>query len=185
MPRYYTHYRLQLPQDDSTPINDVLGKLDSHFRAQTNEALRKRELFTSKQEVGELFNDSFVRVKTLAEAVEICKGSNDECEQTQLKHVLLMGLRDQELVEDLVSIIPTKTLDEVVARCYAHEAARHTASDIFSNSQTVRATSKYKKEKSPGKVKNASHRSMSQLQGRLQWFTQLLLPAVQLILFVF
>lgn len=146
-------YRLRLPQDDSTPINDVLDKLDSHFRAQTNEALRRRDLFSCKQEVGEPFNDFFVRVKTLAEAVEICKGCNDECEQTQLKHVLLMGLRDEELVEDLISIIPTKTLDEVVAQCYAHEAARHTATAISSNSQTVRATSKYKKEKAQVKSK--------------------------------
>lgn len=89
-------YRLQLPQDDSSPINTVLDKLDSHFRAQTNEALRRRELLSCKQEAGESFNDFFVRVKTLAEAVEICKGSDDECEQTQLKHVLLMGLRDQD-----------------------------------------------------------------------------------------
>lgn len=45
-------YRLRLPQDDSTPINDVLDKLDSHFRAQTNEALRRRDLFSCKQDRG-------------------------------------------------------------------------------------------------------------------------------------
>ncbi|KAK3876080.1 hypothetical protein Pcinc_019092 [Petrolisthes cinctipes] len=37
------HYRLQVPKDDSTPIADFLATLDRHFKAQMNEALRRRQ----------------------------------------------------------------------------------------------------------------------------------------------
>ncbi|KAK3890324.1 hypothetical protein Pcinc_005706 [Petrolisthes cinctipes] len=46
------HYHLQVPKDDSTPITDVLATLDRHFKAQTNEALRRLELFSCRQEAG-------------------------------------------------------------------------------------------------------------------------------------
>lgn len=62
-------YRLQLPQDDSTPIPDVLSMLDKYYKAQTNEALRRRGLFSCRQEAGETFNDFYLRVKNLTEAV--------------------------------------------------------------------------------------------------------------------
>ncbi|KAK3890319.1 hypothetical protein Pcinc_005701 [Petrolisthes cinctipes] len=44
------HYRIQIPQDDTLPIEDVLITLDKHFKAQTNKALRKRELFSCHQQ---------------------------------------------------------------------------------------------------------------------------------------
>ena len=32
------HYRVQIPDDDSTPIEDIITTLDEYFKAQTNEA---------------------------------------------------------------------------------------------------------------------------------------------------
>lgn len=46
-----------------------------------------------------------------------------------------------------------KTLDKVVARCYAYEAAHHNASVISSETHTIRATSKYKREKTQTKLR--------------------------------
>lgn len=65
----------------------------------------------------------------------------------KLRQVILMGVRDQDLVQELISIIPTKSLHQVVQHCYACEAARHTATIITSSSKTVCSVSKYKKEK--------------------------------------
>ncbi|MPC42878.1 hypothetical protein E2C01_036509 [Portunus trituberculatus] len=107
-------YRLRVTPDDMRSIEQVLDALEQHVKAQTNEALRHRDLFSCKQRVGECFNDFFVRVKNLAEAVDICKGANTQCEETQLKQVLLMGVCDQDLVRELISTIATKTLDETV-----------------------------------------------------------------------
>ncbi|KAK3880960.1 hypothetical protein Pcinc_014610 [Petrolisthes cinctipes] len=64
-----------------------------------------------------------------------------------MKQVILMGVNDQELVQELISIIPTQELDTVVQHCYEHEAARHTATAITSPTKTVCATSQYKKDK--------------------------------------
>ncbi|KAK3890242.1 hypothetical protein Pcinc_005776 [Petrolisthes cinctipes] len=100
-----------------------------------------------RQEAGETFNDFYLRVKKLAEAVDICKGGDKGCEETQLKQIILMGVSDQDLVQDLITITPTQSLDTVVQRCYAHEAARHTATAITSTEKSTRAASRYKKEK--------------------------------------
>ena len=59
------HYRLQIPDDDSTPIEDIITTLDEHFKAQTNEALRRHELFSCRQMVGERFNGFYVRIRVL------------------------------------------------------------------------------------------------------------------------
>ncbi|MPC54131.1 hypothetical protein E2C01_048038 [Portunus trituberculatus] len=48
-----------------------------------------------------------------------------------------MGVIDQELVLELIGIIPTHPLNEVVQHCYAFKAARCTANAITSPSQAV------------------------------------------------
>ncbi|MPC40254.1 hypothetical protein E2C01_033810 [Portunus trituberculatus] len=117
-------YRLRVTPDDTRPI----------------------------EQVGECFNDFFVRVKNLAEVVDICKGANTQCEETQLK---------QDLVQELISTIATKTLDETVQQCYAFEAARRTTYAIVSPSKSVCAASRYRREekasnlpRSPAPLKN-------------------------------
>lgn len=104
-------YRLRVPPDDTRPIDEVLDTLEGHVKAQTNEALRRRELFSCKQQVRECFNDFYVRVKTLVEAEDICKSSNSQCEETQMKQVLLMGVQDQELVKEMISTNDDKYQD--------------------------------------------------------------------------
>ncbi|KAK3884724.1 hypothetical protein Pcinc_011042 [Petrolisthes cinctipes] len=128
-------------------MEEVLNILDKYFKAQTNEALRRRDLFSCCQEAGERFNDFYLRVKKLAEAVDICKGGDKGCEETQLKQIILMGVSDQDLVQDLITITPMQSLDTVVQRCYTHETARHTATAITSTEKSTRAASWYKKEK--------------------------------------
>ncbi|XP_050705846.1 uncharacterized protein LOC126991139 [Eriocheir sinensis] len=158
-------YRLQVPCDNTKPVTEVLDALEAHIKSKTNEAIRRRDLFSCKQAAGETFDDFYVRVKSLAEAVDICKSGDNGCEETQLKQVLLMGVRDTELVQELIGTIPTHSLDDVVKQCYAFEAARNTASAIASPSPAVRATSQYKRDKklkqrkarSPTPTKEACH----------------------------
>ena len=53
-------YRLQVSQDDTTPVENVLKSLDQHFKAKTNEDLRRGDLCSCRQETGEQFHDFFV-----------------------------------------------------------------------------------------------------------------------------
>ena len=110
---YTLHYRLQISEDDSIPIENIITTPGEYFKAQTDETLRRRELFSRRQMIGEQFNEFFVRVKNLAEAVDVCTGHAD-CESTQLIQVILMGVNDQELVQELRGIIPTHSQDQVV-----------------------------------------------------------------------
>jgi len=145
-------YCLQLHDDNTWPISKVLDALEGHVKSQTNEALRRRDLFSCKQAAGETFNYFYVRVKSLAEAVDICKRANIECKETQLKQILLMGVPDTELVQDLILKILTQSLDDVVKQCYAFEATRNTDSAITSPSTSLRATSQYKRDKKTRKT---------------------------------
>lgn len=140
-------HKLHISPDDATPVKDVLDKLETHVRTQTNEALRRQELFSCKQAAGETFNAFYLRLKNAAQAIEICKGKCKDCEETQLKQVILMGVRDNELVERLIALEPTSTLDVFVEKCYAYEATRTTASAISAPPANVRATSRYKQDK--------------------------------------
>ena len=59
----------------------------------------------------------------------------------------MMGVQDSELVQRLITIAPSSSLDDVVQECYTHEATRNTASAITSPSTSCCATSQYKKTK--------------------------------------
>ena len=140
--------RLNVPDDTASSVQEVLDMLEAHVKDQTNEALRRRELFSCRQAVGEKFDEYYVRVKGLADAVDVCKGQDDTCYEMQIKQVIMMGVRDEQLIQELIPNIPTLSLDEIVMQqCYAFEAARTTASVIASHEKMVCATSQYKANK--------------------------------------
>ena len=79
-------------------------------------------------------------------------------EATQLKQAILMGVNDKKLVQELIGIIPTHSLDQVVQHCCAYEAARPKASAVTSPSTAAHAVSSYMKGK---KVKQRNSSSSS------------------------
>lgn len=85
----------------------------------------------------------------------------------QIKQVILMGVSDQEFIQELISIITTQSLDEIVQHCYVYEAAKHTATAITSPSKSACTVSRYKKGKKRqtalARVINISKRRMQQL----------------------
>ncbi|KAG0721506.1 hypothetical protein GWK47_046307 [Chionoecetes opilio] len=96
-------HTLGIAPDTSLTVTEVLDTLQSHFKSQRNEALRRRELLCCKQADGESFPDFLVRLKNLAEEVDLCTGNAMTCAEIQLKMVLLMGVRDEELIQRLIS----------------------------------------------------------------------------------
>ncbi|KAG0714186.1 hypothetical protein GWK47_014602 [Chionoecetes opilio] len=67
------------------------------------------------------------------------------CTEIQLKIVLLMGVRDEELIQRLISLDTGASLQDVVTCCRSFEATCHTASVIYSSPSQLRVMSTYKK----------------------------------------
>ncbi|XP_064083925.1 uncharacterized protein K02A2.6-like [Macrobrachium nipponense] len=74
--------------------------------------------------------------------------------------VILMGVRDEELIQRLIPLQPSSTLAEFVTCCRSYESTRATASAIASAPSQVNAVSTYKKNQRL--QKRTSHRSPDQ-----------------------
>ncbi|KAG0697957.1 hypothetical protein GWK47_026177 [Chionoecetes opilio] len=142
-------HTLGVAPDTSLTVTEVLDTLQSHFKSQRNEALRRRELLCCKQADGESFCDFYVRLKNLAEEVDLCTGNAMTCAEIQLKMVFLMGVRDEELIQRLISLDTGASLLDVVTCCRSLEATCKTASAIHSSPSQLRAMSTYKKGRRP------------------------------------
>ncbi|XP_064120305.1 uncharacterized protein LOC135224910 [Macrobrachium nipponense] len=154
--RLLTH-KLGIPTNTSLSFTEVLDTLQKHFHSLRNEALRRRELLSCKQAVGESFADYYVRLKDLADEVDLCTGNPTSCTERQLQMVILMGVRDGELMQRLIPLQPSSTLAEFVTCCRSNESTRATASAIASSHNQVNAVSTYKKNQRLHK--RYSHRS--------------------------
>ncbi|KAK4310272.1 hypothetical protein Pmani_018151 [Petrolisthes manimaculis] len=120
-----------------------------------NEALRRRELLSCRQYEGESFEDFYVRLRRIAEEVDVCPGNSSTCHETQMKMIILMGIRDDELVQRLISLDSTAYLADVVTICRSYEAAKCATSAIRAPQDQLRAVSAYKKgKKNKGHEKN-------------------------------
>lgn len=140
-------HTLGIPPDTQLSVTEVLDSLQSYFKTSRNEALRRRELLCCKQAEGETVNDFYVRLRNQAEEVDLCSGDPVTCSETQLKMVLLMGVRDEELVQRLLSLQAGSSLQDFVTCCRSYEAAKSTASAIHASPGQLYAVSSYKKNK--------------------------------------
>lgn len=107
--QHVLEHKLHLPPDDTCSVDNVLQTLEEHIKGKTNKAVQVHELFSCIQNSGESFSDFYVRLKNAAEAVGICEVRDKSCEETQFKQVILMGSRDKELVQKLITIAPLMT----------------------------------------------------------------------------
>ncbi|XP_076032421.1 uncharacterized protein LOC143020148 [Oratosquilla oratoria] len=134
---------LDIPHDTPLSADGVLDRLQSHLRDSRAEALRRRDLFRCRQEYGEPFDDFYGRVKDKARELDLCAVGAAACAEAQMKTIILMGVRDEDLAQRISSLPTTATLQEVVTHCRSHESARETVSGRQDNPQ-VRAVSAYK-----------------------------------------
>ena len=140
-------HTLGVPPSTTRTVEEVLNVLQNHFKTQRNEALRRRDLLTCKQKDGESFDDYYVRLQSIAEEVDICPGKSNDCKETQLKMVLLMGVRDEELTQKIIALDSTTPLQAVVNVCRAHEATRTATSAIRAPTASIAKISKYRQDK--------------------------------------
>lgn len=62
-----------------------------------------------------------------------------------MKHILVMGVRDEKLVQQLFSIDASCTLQEAVKRCQSYQATKSVTSAIWAPPTALRGVVKYKK----------------------------------------
>jgi len=124
----------------------VLDKLQRHIKDQSNEALRKRAFSNCKQAEGETFSEFYVCLKTLSEEADLCKANDSRCEEAWIKHGILMGVRDEKLIQKLISMDASSTLQDAVTECCAYEAAKSTTSALR-DPAAVCSVSQYRKGK--------------------------------------
>ena len=147
---------LEVLPSSTLSVNDVIARLRDHVRSQKNEALRRLAFSQCKQAEGEKFNDFYIRLKQAAEEVDLCKGNDANCLETQIKHAVLIGVRDEEVKQRLLELKSDATLDQVITVCRSREAAEVTTQELRPSQPTARAVSAYKKQKHPKKHRNAN-----------------------------
>ncbi|KAK7076445.1 hypothetical protein SK128_001792 [Halocaridina rubra] len=117
----------------------------------------RRKLLCGKQADGEPLIDFYVRLKNLGEEINLCSGDPLTCADTQLDMVLLLELKDEELIQCLISMDTWAALQDVVNCCCMYEVTCSTASAIHSSSSQLSTISSYKINKHQMK-KDTSHR---------------------------
>ncbi|XP_068230979.1 uncharacterized protein [Palaemon carinicauda] len=145
-------HTLQISPSTDKSVDEVLDALQLHIKELRNEVLRRRELLSCKQMEGESFADFYVRLRRIAEEVDLCPGNAAACEETQLKMIILMGIRDAELVQKLIALDANSPLQDLVTTCRSYEAAKTATSAIRGPPSQLCAVSAYRRsKKSSGK----------------------------------
>ncbi|XP_066965888.1 uncharacterized protein [Macrobrachium rosenbergii] len=149
-------HTLGVKPDSTLPVDDIINKIITHIKEQRNESLRRLEFTKCRQQPGETFDDFWVRLKQIADDIDLCKGSN--CVDNQLKHAILVGLTDNETVQHLLRMKANTSLSDFLTVVRSREAAQRTSSAIQVEYQpakgTMNAISTYKKS-----MKKQDHRN--------------------------
>ena len=117
-------HTLNIPPNTDKTVEEVLDALQEHMKSLRNKAVRRREMLSCKQLESEPFSDFYIRLKHIPEELDVCLGGSSTCEETQLKMIILMGVRDEKLVEKLIDLESTASLQDVVNTCQSYEATR-------------------------------------------------------------
>ncbi|XP_068245143.1 uncharacterized protein mRpL22 [Palaemon carinicauda] len=150
-------HTLNVPPDTDRSVEEVLNVLQEHIKNLRNEALRRRDLLSCKQREGESFSEFYVRLKHVAEEIDVCPGQCAVCEETQLKMIIIMGVRDEELTQKLIALDTSASLATMVNECRSYEATRTATTAIRAPPSKLCAVSTYKKTKGHGSKGATSH----------------------------
>ncbi|XP_066982187.1 uncharacterized protein [Macrobrachium rosenbergii] len=140
-------HTLGVKPDSTLPVDDIINTIITHIKEQRNESLRRLEFTKCRQQPGETFDNFWVRLKQIADDIDLCKGSN--CVDNQLKHAILVGLTDNETVQHLLRMKANTSLSDFLTVVRSRKAAQRTSSAIQVEYQpakgTMNAISIYKK----------------------------------------
>ena len=104
----------------------IIAALKCHVDGQVNETIERRNLRRRTQQEGESFDDFLVSLRELAKTCNFC---NNECLQRALRDQIIEGLRDGEIIQELLQTREL-TLDQAITKCRGLEAAKQSRRDI-------------------------------------------------------
>ena len=143
MENMLTH-SLDIPQDTSTPVAEVIIKIEEYIKQQDNPALRRLAFTRCKQGDGESFDHFFTRLKLLATDADVnCCASGFKM---RIIDGIINGIVDEELRTELLSKKADCSVEDHVAYARSFLAARKTSQQLTKPSK-IQAISAYKKAK--------------------------------------
>ena len=137
---------LDVQENDTSTIAQILDKIQNHLRMKRNVALDRVAFEQRKQEVGEAFDDFYVSIKQLAEEADLC----DACRDQRLTTKIMASIVDQEMRQKLLALTPFPNLQSVVDMCRSQETALRDAATINGKvniERVQRKKSNYQKQK--------------------------------------
>ncbi|KAK4313075.1 hypothetical protein Pmani_015544 [Petrolisthes manimaculis] len=111
------------------------------------------------------------RTLEAADEIDLCKADDLGCVETQMKHAVLIGIRDEETKQRLLELPTDTTLDRVLTLCKSREAAENTSHELRPQSvlqPTTCAVSMYKKRKKQAWKPSGSKGSVDYNSGSTQ-----------------
>ena len=117
---------MDIPDDTTLTVDEILEAMKKFFRAQYNIILDKVNFQRTIQKDGQTFEDFYVEVQKNAARAELnhqCQSK--ECLEDQIKVRLIVGLNDEETRTKIMAIPEVEsTLQKVVDTCRAEETAK-------------------------------------------------------------
>eukprot|EP00094_Tigriopus_californicus_P010955 TCALIF_10569-PA protein Name:"Similar to gag-pol Gag-Pol polyprotein (Walleye dermal sarcoma virus)" AED:0.25 eAED:0.27 QI:80/0/0/1/0/0/8/0/1134 len=102
--------------EDDMSVEEVLNKLEKHFRDSVSLFRRRFDFYSCSQKHGEPFSDFFVRLKFLGSVAEL----NNINYEDQLATRIVLAIQGQDLQRELLQL-ETPALDEIKKKCLAYE----------------------------------------------------------------
>ncbi|TRY78582.1 hypothetical protein TCAL_11229 [Tigriopus californicus] len=116
---------MQIPEDTSMAVDQIMEEMQKFFRAQYNIILDKVKFHKTTQHEGQRFEDFYVTVQKNASRAELnAKCKNTDCLEDQIKVKIIVGLQEEATRTKLMAIPEQEcTLQKVVDICRADESA--------------------------------------------------------------
>lgn len=106
-------HMLQMSLDSICLMKLVLHLLQKHIKGRSNEAIHCCA-FSSYTQVESEPWQTFLYISSLSGYIDKCTAHSKECEEVWIKHGILTGVRNEELVQQVISLDASCTLWEEV-----------------------------------------------------------------------
>ena len=111
---------LGLTEAESKKVDSIIRTIKRYIDGHVNETIERRSFRKCTQKVGESFDDFLV---SLLELVKTCNFCSSDCTNKNIHDQIIKGLLDADTTEDLLQETDL-TLDRVITKCQAQEAAK-------------------------------------------------------------
>jgi len=119
-------YAIGVPEDSELELKDIIEKIRTYLKNQTNVVIGRKELIERKQQEGETFDDFLVDLLEKAADAEIEEMEADDWKTT----LIVCGIRDRETRKKLLSKRPALNLQKTIDLCRDMEGGEQDADEL-------------------------------------------------------